>query len=358
MPRRHVYTPGPRGLDPIFWYLGRSVRFSRTRNGPPEGGHYSSGEKRFTEASAMASRTNHVPDIALWGSASSLDRGGARRNNKRVPIRYKNEWAIGQNGNSVARVRSMQQHRNESRHGVRPSWHLAVVAESQRLAGRAPAIDPDDAKALLTDFLQALPAPSSFVERTVLREHLIDVAWRSARTLHQRAHRGRPKRCAFDPAAALDLFWTLSPQHPEKAFRAWLDAFSIDFARAHPPSVAARVTQLIKQDYRQRWCLADLAKRFHVTASWLRRHFRREFGTTIHQYQQTLRVLAAMDDLGKDKVDPIALGVGFKSTKNFYRAFRRLTGLTPAAFRHLSSERAAEVVEMVRARSTARVGRP
>jgi len=39
-------------------------------------------------------------------------------------------------------------------------------------------------------------------------------------------------------------------------------------------------------------------------------------------------------------IEATALEVGYGSKKNFYRAFRRVTGLTLAAFRRLSHERA------------------
>lgn len=238
----------------------------------------------------------------------------------------------------------MQQQHNESGHAIRPSWLLAIVAESQRVAGRAHVIELDDVRTLLTDFVSALPAPSSYVEQLVLRALLIDVAWRSAHTLHRRAHGGRPAHCTFEPAATLDPFWRPPPQHADAAFRAWLDAFSADFTRTHPASVAARAGRLIKQDYRRRWRLPDLARRFHVTPSQLRREFRSGFGVSIHEFQKTVRVLAAIEQLPKGKIEPIALDVGFRSTKDFYRAFKQLTGLTPAVFRRLSPHRAAQII--------------
>ncbi|PYR00763.1 MAG: hypothetical protein DMF96_02430, partial [Acidobacteria bacterium] len=48
-------------------------------------------------------------------------------------------------------------------------------------------------------------------------------------------------------------------------------------------------------------------------------------------------------------IEATALEAGYGSKKNFYRAFRRVTGLTPAAFRRLSHERALHVVESLAA---------
>lgn len=48
-----------------------------------------------------------------------------------------------------------------------------------------------------------------------------------------------------------------------------------------------------------------------------------------------VRIVSALDDLRHHKVDAIAIQVGYRSKKNFYRAFARLTGMTPGAFKKL-----------------------
>src|SRR5438034_10710996 len=51
---------------------------------------------------------------------------------------------------------------------------------------------------------------------------------------------------------------------------------------------------------------------------------------------------------GDEKVEAVALSVGYRATKNFYRAFRQLTGTTPTGFRRLPPERAAAVLEFAK----------
>jgi AraC-like DNA-binding protein len=53
-----------------------------------------------------------------------------------------------------------------------------------------------------------------------------------------------------------------------------------------------------------------------------------------------MRLIEAMPHVSTEKIEAIALKVGYKSKKNFYRAFQDVTGLTPTAFRNLSEERA------------------
>ena len=69
---------------------------------------------------------------------------------------------------------------------------------------------------------------------------------------------------------------------------------------------------------------------------------------SIPQYQRTLRLVDALGRVRHEKVEAVALSVGYRTTKNFYRAFRELTGMTPTGFRQLSSERAAAVLEFAK----------
>ena len=237
--------------------------------------------------------------------------------------------------------------RNEhgSRSAIRRHWLDAVVAASQHLAGHAHTIEPEDAHEMLANFVQPLPAPVSVVERLIMRALLLDVAWRCGRTIHARAHRGYPGRCPFIPTTCLDRFWRAPVHDPEKAFLVWAEGFSEEFKRLHPATTASRVGQLIRRNYEHQWSLATLAQRFHVTRSQLRRSFEREFGVSVRAYQQTVRVKAALERVRTEKMDATALGVGYKGKKNFYRAFKQVTGLTPTAFRRLSQERALHVVQ-------------
>jgi AraC-like DNA-binding protein len=129
----------------------------------------------------------------------------------------------------------------------------------------------------------------------------------------------------------------------------WIDAFSAELLSTHPPSAASRAARAIRDQYQLPWTIAVLARRFDVSPSQLRRNFQREFGVSVQEYHCTMRVIKAMTLVSTDKIEASALKVGYKSKKNFYRAFQEVTGLTPTAFRNLSEERALHLVESIRA---------
>lgn len=65
---------------------------------------------------------------------------------------------------------------------------------------------------------------------------------------------------------------------------------------------------------------------------------------SIREYHGRRRVLTALEAVVDGKSEAAALGVGYRSRKNFYRPFRRCTGLTPTEFRRLSVERREHIV--------------
>lgn len=80
--------------------------------------------------------------------------------------------------------------------------------------------------------------------------------------------------------------------------------------------------------------LADVARRMHMSARTLQRRLDQE-GTSFRRELLHARVEAAKELLRgtNDKISTIADIVGFCSTSHFSEAFRRLTSLSPAAWR-------------------------
>ena len=246
----------------------------------------------------------------------------------------------------------MRQHPDSSTALFKPAWLKDVVDAAQQVAGRCDQLEPDEAQQALTLFARALPPPTSPIERLILRALLLDVAWRCGELVHAHAARRCAGRCAFQPALVLERFDFLrSPaQDPRRAFVNWAAAFSAELARTHPPSAATRAARLIREQYQRPWSLPELARRFHVTPPQLRRAFQREFGMSVREYQRTLRLIEALPQVPTGKIDAIALKVGYKSKKNFYRAFQRVAGLTPTAFRKLPRERAMHLIDSINSR--------
>lgn len=78
-----------------------------------------------------------------------------------------------------------------------------------------------------------------------------------------------------------------------------------------------------------------LAERVGMALSTLRRRFRIATGTALHHYALQCRIAEARRRLGEtdEPIKTIADALGYSDVFFFTRQFRKLTGLTPAAFR-------------------------
>ena len=86
----------------------------------------------------------------------------------------------------------------------------------------------------------------------------------------------------------------------------------------------------IEQSYSDPITLRSLASELHRQAAYLGAMFRREVGVSMHQCLTRVRLdhAAALVRDGV-KIEAVALLVGYRSKKNFYRQFRRRFGTTP-----------------------------
>ncbi len=76
--------------------------------------------------------------------------------------------------------------------------------------------------------------------------------------------------------------------------------------------------------------LAELAAQVHSTERTLSRRCQRDLGMSFAEWRQRLRVVKALPRLeGGDKVEAIALDLGYASASAFIAMFRILTGVTP-----------------------------
>jgi AraC-like DNA-binding protein len=229
---------------------------------------------------------------------------------------------------------------------IEQRWLDAVVNEMQTINGLDLIMDPIDTPALMRSFADRIPVPARPTERQLLRGLLLEFALRWSMRLHANAHEGQPAGCAFDVTTFLEGFMNDRSGDARAAFAAWVDWFFPAFVRTHPPSAATHAARQLRRHYARLVNVPTLARTCHTTPQRLVREFRRQFGMSIPQYHRTLRVVTALGRVRHEKVEAVAMSVGYRSTKNFYRALRQLTGLTPTAFRRLSSERAAVVVEV------------
>jgi AraC-like DNA-binding protein len=96
-----------------------------------------------------------------------------------------------------------------------------------------------------------------------------------------------------------------------------------------------RACEYVHAHFGENLTLAQVASAAGVHPVYLGGIFRQEFGETLGEYLNRIRVRAAADRLANSDLplSTIALDFGFYDQSHFTRIFRQFTGATPGAFR-------------------------
>jgi len=96
------------------------------------------------------------------------------------------------------------------------------------------------------------------------------------------------------------------------------------------------IKHYLDQHYREELTLERVASLFYLNPSYLSHRFKDKTGENFTDYINRLRIEQARHLLRStdDKVYRIAKTLGYDNPKYFFRVFKRLTGLTPEAFRN------------------------
>jgi AraC-like DNA-binding protein len=228
------------------------------------------------------------------------------------------------------------------------AWMGDVIRELQVSAGQATFADIKAMTAVLEMTIARLPAPRTLAERLMLRSVLEQFAQRLGNTVHRAAHyNGTLSDCEFDGLIDLEAFWVVEPPDAIASLNVWAARFADRFTLAHPPSCAERAAQYMYSHFDQPLSLSVVAKRTGCCVAALTRSFREKYHTSPRAFQRLIRVAQALKYVSTDKIEVVAMRVGYRSPKNFYRAVRAATGLTPSAFRQLSAERRVLILDVV-----------
>lgn len=106
-------------------------------------------------------------------------------------------------------------------------------------------------------------------------------------------------------------------------------------ARSASPPWIRRLRDILREDFRTTWSLADLARIVDVAPSQIGRHFRRHTGIGIADELRRVRIEAAcrLLERGDLSLAKIAAETGFADQSHLARSFRRVLGVPPSAIR-------------------------
>jgi two-component system response regulator YesN len=102
----------------------------------------------------------------------------------------------------------------------------------------------------------------------------------------------------------------------------------------HSSPHVRRMVALIEERFAENLSLHGLAAAIGRQEAYLGRLFREQMGVSMHEYLVSFR-LARAESLIREgqKIESVALEVGYRSRRSFYRQFKRRYGTTPGAYR-------------------------
>jgi AraC-like DNA-binding protein len=134
--------------------------------------------------------------------------------------------------------------------------------------------------------------------------------------------------------------WNNFDRTPGVLLTEWVNEYLKEFAKSHEWPAPVRVASMIRTSFKKPLNVELLARSVGCARSGLIRSFKDAYGMSMGDYQARCRIRPAINLLRspKSNVGEAAFRVGYCSTKNFYRALRDLTGMTPTQLRELSNE--------------------
>ncbi|MFC4995104.1 helix-turn-helix domain-containing protein [Rubritalea tangerina] len=110
--------------------------------------------------------------------------------------------------------------------------------------------------------------------------------------------------------------------------------------RMQPFSRVAPAIEFIRENFRSKVTIQELAEMSGFSTRQFGRHFQDAFGTTPQQFIMKTRIQAACEELRKSDMDlaTLAMNLGFYDQSSFTMHFRKHIGVTPLQFRKQNRE--------------------
>jgi two-component system response regulator YesN len=100
-------------------------------------------------------------------------------------------------------------------------------------------------------------------------------------------------------------------------------------------AIVNKMIAVIKKDYAQPLTIKDLSDKMNINPIYAGQLFKKETNLLFNDYLSIIRIRKAMEQLANSNriIVDISENVGYQDTSQFYKVFKKITGLSPSEFR-------------------------
>jgi transcriptional regulator GlxA family with amidase domain len=104
----------------------------------------------------------------------------------------------------------------------------------------------------------------------------------------------------------------------------------------HTDTLILQTQQFIEQNYAEKLTVEQLAEQFFLTRRTFERRFKKATRHTLVEYIQRVKIEAVKKqiEIGRKTINEIMLDVGYSDVKAFRDLFKKISGLTPVAYKN------------------------
>lgn len=113
--------------------------------------------------------------------------------------------------------------------------------------------------------------------------------------------------------------------------------------KLHEDDAVKKAQEFIEKNYQDRITVDQLASMFAVGRRSLERRFKKATGNTVTEYIQRVKIEAAKKrfETSRKNISEVMFDVGYADTKAFRTIFKKITNLSPIAYKHKYNKEAA-----------------
>ena len=145
------------------------------------------------------------------------------------------------------------------------------------------------------------------------------------RTIAAEIEHGCPSGASFAEAISISLITYLTS--------AWRGSDADNKGSKIQPVTVRRVREFIDANLSQNLSVTELATEVGLSARQLCRSFKLSLGVPVHQYVMRRRIERAKELLRHMDATEVAMATGFSSSSHLSTLFKKVTGITPSAYR-------------------------